>query len=77
LQRFGPLLVVAFQEDSPDPETYRNDLFGEEAESRRHLLRALGFDSRSELKELWQAFLKSIQMKTKRKFLRDGLMEVY
>jgi len=56
VQRFGPLLVVATHEDSPNPETYRSDLFSDKAEERMRLLRAIGIESIPELHELWTAF---------------------
>lgn len=58
VQHFGPLLVVATHEDSPNPETYRSDLFSEKAEERMRLLRAIGIESIPELHELWTAFLR-------------------
>jgi hypothetical protein len=57
IQHFGPLLVVATHEDSPDPETYRGDLFSDKAAERMRLLRAIGIESIPELYELWSAFL--------------------
>jgi len=58
VQHFGPLLVVATHEDSPDPETYRGDLFSDKAEERMRLLRAIGIESIPELHNLWTAFLR-------------------
>jgi hypothetical protein len=57
IQHFGPLLVVATHEDSPDPETYRSDLFSDKPEERMRLLRAIGIESIPELHGLWIAFL--------------------
>ncbi len=58
VQHFGPLLVVATHEDSPNPETYRADLFSDKAEERMRLLRAIGIESIPELRELWSEFLR-------------------
>lgn len=57
VQHFGPLLVVAFHDDSPNPETYRGDLFSEKADARMHLLRAIGIEAVPELHEIWSGFL--------------------
>jgi len=58
VQHFGPLLVVATHDESPNPETYRSDLFSDKAEKRMRLLRTIGIESIPELHELWTAFLR-------------------
>jgi hypothetical protein len=57
IQHFGPLLVVATHDESPDPETLRSDLFSSNKEDRIRLLRAIGVESIPELRELWVEFL--------------------
>jgi hypothetical protein len=71
VQHFGPLVVVAFHQDWPDPESYRSDLFTENAEGRRRLLRALGFESSPDLKALWLQFLKEHPEKDEEKILAE------
>jgi hypothetical protein len=79
IQHFGPLLVVATHEDSPNPETYRGDLFSDKAEERMRLLRAIGIESNPELHELWSAFLRDHagddQNKAIAQFISGGMME--
>jgi hypothetical protein len=79
IQHFGPLLVVATHEDSPNPETYRSDLFSDKAEKRMRLLRAIGVESIPELHEIWSAFLRDHagedQNKVIGQFISGGMME--
>jgi hypothetical protein len=79
VQHFGPLLVVATHDDSPAPETYRGDLFSDKAEERMRLLRAIGIESISELRELWKAFLSDHgsedQNKVISQFVSGGMLE--
>ena len=58
IQHFGPLLVVAFNDGSPDPVTLRGDLLGVNKEERMRALRAMGIESSPELRELWSGFLR-------------------
>lgn len=58
IQHFGPLVVAATHDDSPDPETYRSELFSGNATERMRLLRVIGFGSIPELQELWSVFLR-------------------
>jgi hypothetical protein len=79
IQHFGPLLVVATHEDSPNPETYRSDLFSDKAEERMRLLRAIGIESIPELHEIWSAFLHDHagedQNKVIAQFISGGMSE--
>jgi hypothetical protein len=58
VQRFGPLVVVATNDESPDPETFRSEIFTEKKEDRLRLIHRLGMDSIPALQELWAEFLK-------------------
>jgi hypothetical protein len=57
VQHFGPLVVVSFNEEAPDPVTYRGDLLGGNHDERMRALRAMGIDSSPELQKLWTTFL--------------------
>jgi hypothetical protein len=65
--------VIAFHEDSPDPEDYRSDIFTESADSRRRLLKALGMESSPELHALWERFLKEHPEKSEEKILSESV----
>jgi len=62
-------MYAKMDEESPDPETYRGALFGENAEGRRGLLRAMGLERIQEFKAAWQEFLKAHPEKTEVAFL--------
>jgi len=59
VQRFGPVIYVQTDRASPDPETYRSQLFSENANGRRDLIRALGLNDVPEFNSAWQEFLKA------------------
>jgi hypothetical protein len=59
VQHLGPLIVVAFNEASADPDVLRGDLLGGNKTERMHALQAMGIDSDPELRDLWASFLRS------------------
>ena len=79
VQHFGPLVVVSFNEDAPDPVTFRGDLLGGKRDDRVRALRAIGIDSSPELQKLWTAFLTDHSGENDDKvlmqFISGGMME--
>lgn len=56
VQRFGPLVVVAFDEEAADPVMLRTDMFSDRKEDRLRTIRAMGMESDPELRALWSRF---------------------
>ncbi|HEV2132859.1 MAG TPA: hypothetical protein VGR47_01225 [Terracidiphilus sp.] len=78
-QHFGPLAVVAFNEESPDPVTLRDDLLAGDRSRRMRALRAMGVESNPELQALWTAFLQAhvgeSDSKGVMQFISGGMVE--
>ncbi len=79
LQRFGPLVVVSFAEDAPDPVAFRDDLLSGNRDWRIRALRAMGIDSSPEVHDLWAAFLNDhsgqSDDKSLMQFISGGMLE--